>query len=100
MIAWVSPARTVRLTPRRISFGPSSVVTEACRSLISKVDMCSQNSVVCGGCPGLDARHGQFGLDRRLEPLAQLGQRDAAQDLAEEAAYDQAPRDVLGDAPA
>jgi hypothetical protein len=39
MIAWVSPSRTVRVTPLRISFSPSSVVTETCRSLISRVLM-------------------------------------------------------------
>src|SRR4051794_634554 len=39
MIACVSPSRMVRLTPFRISFGPSSVFTETCRSLISSVAM-------------------------------------------------------------
>src|SRR6476661_7860850 len=39
MIACVSPARTVRSTPRRISFRPPSVSTETCRSRISRMDM-------------------------------------------------------------
>src|SRR5680860_1445458 len=39
MIAWVSPALMVRSTPFRISFGPSSVSTLTCRSLISKLAM-------------------------------------------------------------
>src|SRR5687767_11086871 len=39
MIAWVSPSRTVRVTPLRISLGPSSVSTETRRSLISRVLM-------------------------------------------------------------
>src|SRR3954451_15391209 len=39
MIACVSPLRTVSVTPLRISLSPSSVVTETCRSLISRVLM-------------------------------------------------------------
>src|SRR5918993_1571254 len=40
MIAWVSPDRIVRVTPRRISVAePSSVWTETWRSLISRVVM-------------------------------------------------------------
>src|SRR5687767_12762385 len=40
MIAWVSPALIVSVTPLRISFGPSSVSTLTCRSRISRVLMC------------------------------------------------------------
>src|SRR5215218_2551657 len=40
MMAWVSPVRTVRLTPFRISLVPCSVSMLTCRSLISRVDMC------------------------------------------------------------
>src|SRR5947208_2871508 len=39
MIAWVSPSLMSRSTPLRISLGPSSVLTETCRSLISSVAM-------------------------------------------------------------
>src|SRR4051794_35550435 len=46
MIAWVSPWRTVRSTPRRISLVPCSVSTLTCRSRISRVDM-------CGGTPSM-----------------------------------------------
>src|SRR3954453_2320025 len=39
MIAWVSPSRIVSVTPLRISLSSSSVLTETCRSLISRVLM-------------------------------------------------------------
>src|SRR4051812_22150464 len=96
MIACVSPARTVRFTPRRISFGPSSVVTEACRSLISRVDICGGRSV-CGSGWSLGAGQRELGLDGLVEPLAHVRQRDPVQDLAEERTHDQAPRVGLGD---
>src|SRR3954466_14469403 len=38
MIAWVSPARTVRSTPRRISLTSSPSPTVTCRSRISRTD--------------------------------------------------------------
>ena len=93
MIACVWPDSTVRSTPLRISFGPSSVATETCRSLISKVDM---------WCAWLrsGAGDGELGLDGRLQPLAQLGDGDLAQDLAEEPADDQPTGDRLRDATA
>src|SRR6185369_15256922 len=97
MIAWISPARTVRSTPRRISLAPPSAATSTCRSLISSVDMmCAP----CGGEKGSDARDGELGLDGRLQPFTQLGKGKAGEDLAEEPADDQPPRDVLRDAPA
>ena len=88
MIAWVWPDSTVRSTPLRISLGPSSVATETCRSLISKVDMGWRAPFRCS-----DAGGGELGLDGRLQPLPQLGNGDLAEDLAEEPAYDQPPRD-------
>src|SRR4051794_31644526 len=39
MIAWVSPDRTVRSTPRRISLTSSPSPTVTCRSRISRTDM-------------------------------------------------------------
>src|SRR4051812_29181584 len=39
MMACVSPALIVRSTPLRISLGASSLTTETCRSLISRVAM-------------------------------------------------------------
>src|SRR3954447_19825894 len=39
MIAWVSPSRIVSVTPLRISLPSSSVLTETCRSLISRMLM-------------------------------------------------------------
>src|SRR5699024_10363840 len=39
MMAWVSPDVTDRSTPRWISFGPSSVDTDTCRSRMSSVAM-------------------------------------------------------------
>src|SRR4029453_826917 len=38
MIAWVSPDRTVRSTPRRISLASSPSPTVTCRSRISRTD--------------------------------------------------------------
>src|ERR1700754_958908 len=97
MIAWVSPPRTVRSTPRRISLAPPSAATSTCRSLISRVDMffgCS------GFVVGSDAGDGELGLDGRIQPFTQLGQGQAGEELAEEAADDQAALDVFGDAAA
>src|SRR3954454_11231638 len=48
MIACVSPSLMVRSTPLRISFGPSSVSTETCRSLISSVAMSVVSQVLVG----------------------------------------------------
>src|SRR5687768_7458761 len=93
MIAWVSPARTVRFTPVRISLVPPSTAIETCRSWISRVDMWW---VLLGS----DAGDGELGLDGRFEALAQRGEGDLGQDLAEEAAHDQPARRVLGDAAA
>src|SRR6476661_6897692 len=90
MIAWVWPDSTVRSTPFRISLGPSSVATETCRFLISKVDMGWRAPFRCS-----DACGGELGLDGRLQPLPQLGNGDLAEDLAEEPAYDEPPRDRL-----
>ena len=39
MIACTSPLAMVRSTPLRISLAPDSVLTETCRSRISRVDM-------------------------------------------------------------
>src|SRR5215211_2047394 len=99
MIAWVSPARTVRSTPLRISLGPPSAATSACRSLISRVDMVFECSR-CGGTVRSDAGDGELGLDGRLQPFTQLGKGKAGEDLAEEPADDQAARDVFRDAAA
>src|SRR5690242_12527664 len=93
MIAWISPGRTVRSTPRRISLAPPSAATSTCRSLISSVDISSTPWWSGSG-------DGELGLDGRLQPFTQLGQGQAGEDLAEEAADDQAARDVFGDAPA
>src|SRR3954452_20136888 len=49
MIACVSPERTVRSTPRRISLVPCSVSTVTCRSRISRVAM---RSVLLAGDDG------------------------------------------------
>src|SRR5690348_13204031 len=73
MIACVSPSRMVRLTPLRISLGPSSVLTETCRSLISSVAMsvlsCSQvDQYVVAGDLHREDRNGLGG--RRSERLA------------------------------
>src|SRR4051794_13752209 len=46
MIAWVSPERTVRSTPRRISLASSPWPTVTCRSRISRTDNSSYSSVV------------------------------------------------------
>src|SRR4051812_39055344 len=46
MIAWVSPERTVRSTPRRISLASSPSPTVTCRSRISRTDNSSYSSVV------------------------------------------------------
>src|SRR5919202_6149585 len=48
MIAWVSPARTVRSTPRRISLSPCSDATVTCRSRISRVAMSGGTPSVAG----------------------------------------------------
>src|SRR6478609_3900376 len=62
MMAWTSPLRMVRSTPRRIGFGPSLGSTLTCRSRISRVDIRgSPSSVVmtfrCGRCgPGVRGR--------------------------------------------
>src|SRR6478752_5387455 len=100
MIAWVWPESTVRSTPFRISLGPSSVATETCRSLISKVDMCVSTPWWLGAaqCGVSGAGDGQLDLDRLVEPLPQLGDRDLAEDLAEEAADDEPAGHVLRDA--
>src|SRR4051794_2014777 len=51
MIACVSPALTVRSTPRRISRAPLSVSTETCRSRISRVVIRTSLSM-SSGCDG------------------------------------------------
>src|SRR3954447_8462019 len=56
MIAWVSPERTVRSTPRRISLASSPCPTVTCRSRISRTDTLSWSSAV-----GRD-REGAVGL--------------------------------------
>src|SRR3954453_7582622 len=45
MIAWVSPERTVRSTPRRISLASSPSPTVTCRSRISRTDKAARSSV-------------------------------------------------------
>src|SRR3954449_11477323 len=45
MIAWVSPERTVRSTPRRISLASSPSPTVTWRSRISRTDKASRSSV-------------------------------------------------------
>src|ERR671921_1134622 len=45
MIAWVSPDRTVRSTPRRISLASAPSPTVTCRSWISRTDNSSCSSV-------------------------------------------------------
>src|SRR3954449_3726414 len=56
MIAWVSPERTVRSTPRRISLASSPSPTVTCRSRISRTDTLS-----CSSAVGRD-REGAVGL--------------------------------------
>src|SRR3954449_430453 len=56
MIAWVSPERTVRSTPRRISLVSSPSPTVTCRSRISRTDKAVRSSAV-----GRD-REGAVGL--------------------------------------
>ena len=50
MIACTSPDFTVRLTPLRISFGPFSVATSTCRSVMLSVDMRLQLLALDGMC--------------------------------------------------
>src|SRR5690606_41370938 len=80
MIACTSPERTVRLTPLRISFVPSSEVTDACRSLISRVAMVFPQLLVVwrGGrvtrlCARSEADGLQLVRDSRFQPLENLG---------------------------
>src|SRR6476659_6704163 len=105
MIAWVSPDFTVRSTPRRISLGPSSVSTETVSPLISSVLIGSVLLAggVGGGAGGLlgrgrVGRGGELLLDRRGDLVTQVGERDLADDVGEEAAHDEALGLVLGDA--
>src|SRR5215212_8982060 len=49
MIAWVSPERTVRSTPRRISLASSPSPTLTCRSRISNTDTSLRSSVADRG---------------------------------------------------
>src|SRR3954453_18605856 len=50
MIAWVSPERTVRSTPRRISLVSSPSPTVTCRSRISRTDKAVRSSVAGSIC--------------------------------------------------
>src|SRR3954451_13203199 len=52
MIAWVSPERTVRSTPRRISLVLCSAATSTCRSRISRVAMMCGCSLSVAGVDG------------------------------------------------
>src|SRR3954465_3074486 len=65
MIAWVSPERTVRSTPRRISLASSPSPTLTCRSRISRTDTLS-----CSSAVGRD-REGAvgFGVDEHVLSL-------------------------------
>src|SRR3954454_9137957 len=65
MIAWVSPERTVRSTPRRISLVSSPSPTVTCRSRISRTDKAVRSSVA-----GRD-REGavRLGVDVHVLPL-------------------------------
>src|SRR5690242_10367297 len=61
MIAWVWPAETVRLTPRKTSrASPAASVTLACRSRISRVDFISPDylslQALLAGARGLRQR--------------------------------------------
>src|SRR5689334_17888298 len=77
MIACVSPARTVRSTPRRISLAPVSVWTLTCRSRISSVAMPVSlllGSVLSlGGGRGVVRTDGAGGVDVNVVALDRHG---------------------------
>src|SRR3954469_5889743 len=89
MIAWVSPDRTVRSTPFRISVRPSPSPTGTCRSRITSSLMVG--TLQLGG-------EAQSGLDGGHDLPLEVGDADALDDVGEEAAHDQAARLVLRDA--
>src|SRR5918997_5128263 len=66
MIAWVSPDRTVRVTPRRISLASSPSPTVTCRSRISRTDTLLL-------APSFTGREREaavgFGVDQHVLPL-------------------------------
>src|SRR3954471_4496101 len=64
MIAWVSPERTVRSTPRRISLVSSPSPTVTCRSRISRTD---NFSLLAVGRDGETAV--ALGVDQHVIPL-------------------------------
>src|SRR6476469_7464487 len=65
MIAWVSPARTVRSTPRRISLASSPSPTVTCRLRISRTDTLVRSSVAGRGGKGAVG----LGVDVHVLPL-------------------------------
>src|SRR4051794_37582392 len=60
MIAWVSPERTVRSTPRRISLASSPSPTVTCRSRISSTDTLLL-------APSVAGRGGEAVVDRHVD---------------------------------
>ena len=89
MIACVSPERTVRSTPLRISVTSSSWPTVTCRSRMSRVLIRSRPPV--GVKP---SRASMVVMMRSCE----FGDADPLDDVGEEAAHDEAAGLVLGDA--
>src|SRR6476469_6262014 len=63
MIAWVSPERTVRSTPRRISLTSSPSPTVTCRSRISRTDT---SLLSCSGSVGC-THGGKAVVDRHID---------------------------------
>src|SRR5436305_12301373 len=89
MIAWVSPDRTVRSTPLRISVRSSPSPTVTCRSRITSSLIL--RTLQLGG-------EAQSGLDRGHDLPLDVRDADALDDVGEEASDDQAPGLVLRDA--
>src|SRR3954469_3120543 len=89
MIAWVSPDRTVRSTPFRISVRSSPSPTVTCRSRITSSLMVG--TLQLGG-------EAQSGLDGGHDLPLDVRDADALDDVGEEAADDEAPGLVLGNA--
>src|SRR6478752_3938993 len=104
MIACVSFDEMVRSTPRRISIGPSSVLTDTCRSRMSRVAMCVLTPIcltknVGRHCNCSDSGDFQLALDDFGGPLANRRNADAQQHLTEEAAHHQSLGHLLRNAP-
>src|SRR6195952_4700445 len=64
MIAWVSPERTVRSTPRRISLASSPSPTVTCRLRISRTDTSCSSVAGRGGKGAI-----RFGVDEHVLPF-------------------------------